>query len=382
VFAGLDDIPWSSLTHAYGSASDVPDTLRALASLDPEVAEEALSALFGSIWHQGTVYEATAYAVPFLREIAQAPDTTQRAGVIELLASIATGSSYLDVHERLSFFDEKRDTPEHAAEKAQELAWVSQAHEAVGEGIDLYLSFLADSSADVRQTAAHALAAFPEHAERIVPPLLNAAQCEADSETGGVLLLALGALLDGKPQTADPVEDLFGELSDERQCLACAATLAAILRNSMPEEVVETLILAFAQPEPRPYSEVSYRPIAQLSLLGRGPGVPALSRALALTSDDDDAHQIAHALLTLAFGERRIQAEGSVWSCESDGKIKIEYWGLKGEVDPVSARSLEDIQGAALQALTASDPVWRVETNLFALFGLPSQRNAVATLIM
>src|SRR5215813_3175462 len=43
VFTGLDDIPWSRLGHAYGSAVDVPDTLRALTSPDAEIAEEALS---------------------------------------------------------------------------------------------------------------------------------------------------------------------------------------------------------------------------------------------------------------------------------------------------------------------------------------------------
>jgi hypothetical protein len=80
------------LGHAYGSAADVLVTLRELVSPDPEVAERTLSALFGSIWHQGADYAATAYAVSPLCEIAQSPDTLQLASVIELLASIATGS--------------------------------------------------------------------------------------------------------------------------------------------------------------------------------------------------------------------------------------------------------------------------------------------------
>jgi hypothetical protein len=117
-------------------------------------------------------------------------------------------------------------------------------------------------------------------------------------------------------------------------------------------------------------------------MLGRERGVHTLSRALALTSDDKDAHQIAIALLALAFGSRRIRVEGSAWGRRTDGKIKVEYWGLEGETDSVSVRSLDDIQWAALQALTASDPVWRAETNLFTGFGLPRQRNVVATLIM
>ncbi|MEV4709105.1 hypothetical protein [Actinoplanes sp. NPDC049316] len=57
---GLDEVDWAALTHAYGPAHDVPELLR----------EAALSDLYGRIFHQGTVYTATAAAVPFLVELA------------------------------------------------------------------------------------------------------------------------------------------------------------------------------------------------------------------------------------------------------------------------------------------------------------------------
>jgi hypothetical protein len=60
----LDDVPWGSLTHAYGAADDVPGLLRELASGDAEAREAALHELHGNVWHQGTVYEATAHVVP------------------------------------------------------------------------------------------------------------------------------------------------------------------------------------------------------------------------------------------------------------------------------------------------------------------------------
>ncbi|MGE0791864.1 MAG: hypothetical protein AB7S26_39690 [Sandaracinaceae bacterium] len=91
---GLDEVAWDDLGHAYGSAGDVPDTLRRLAEGD----DAALSELFGNIWHQGTVYEATAYAVPFLIEILDAKDAPL-SGVLGLLAVIANGSSYHAVHD-------------------------------------------------------------------------------------------------------------------------------------------------------------------------------------------------------------------------------------------------------------------------------------------
>ena len=72
VLDGLAEIPWRDLSYAYGSAEDVPGLLRAIASGDAEAASNAVHELFGNIWHQGTVYEATEYAVPFLARMAAA----------------------------------------------------------------------------------------------------------------------------------------------------------------------------------------------------------------------------------------------------------------------------------------------------------------------
>lgn len=49
---GLDKVDWESLTHAYGEATDVPPLLRSLSSADPMEREQAVSDLFGNIWHQ------------------------------------------------------------------------------------------------------------------------------------------------------------------------------------------------------------------------------------------------------------------------------------------------------------------------------------------
>ncbi|MGW0792909.1 hypothetical protein ACWD04_33060 [Streptomyces sp. NPDC002911] len=80
-------LPWAGLTHAYGSAADVPGCLRRLAGGDDEEAAAALSDLYGSILHQGSVYEATAHAVPYLARIAAAGIRT--ADVLALLGGIA-----------------------------------------------------------------------------------------------------------------------------------------------------------------------------------------------------------------------------------------------------------------------------------------------------
>jgi hypothetical protein len=49
---GLGAIDWTSLEHAYGGASDVPDLLHDLA----DGRERAFDALWGNAFHQGTRY--------------------------------------------------------------------------------------------------------------------------------------------------------------------------------------------------------------------------------------------------------------------------------------------------------------------------------------
>lgn len=69
----LDDPCWSDLQHAYGSAIDVPELLRALVSSTcPKTSyqDEPWFSLWSSLCHQGDVYTASYVAVPHIVEIA------------------------------------------------------------------------------------------------------------------------------------------------------------------------------------------------------------------------------------------------------------------------------------------------------------------------
>jgi hypothetical protein len=81
-------VDWPALQNAYGSAADFPDQLRALAS---GTRGDPLEKLYGNIFHQGSRYEASACAVPFLAGIAADPATANRAGILGLLASLTVG---------------------------------------------------------------------------------------------------------------------------------------------------------------------------------------------------------------------------------------------------------------------------------------------------
>ncbi|TMG51826.1 MAG: hypothetical protein E6H89_07860 [Chloroflexi bacterium] len=95
---GLDAVPWHQLHHAYGRADDVPSLLRDVAIGSETVRERAIDQLFGCLDHQGTVYEASAFAVPFLAEIAGDKRTPfrWRVWVLVLLAGLADGNEVSD----------------------------------------------------------------------------------------------------------------------------------------------------------------------------------------------------------------------------------------------------------------------------------------------
>ena len=93
----LDTIPWNELQHAYGSAADVPDTIRSLTFSDKELRKNALWVLYGNIFHQGTRYEATPYAIPFLFELIESEYIEERHKLIYYVVHLALGyeNSYL-----------------------------------------------------------------------------------------------------------------------------------------------------------------------------------------------------------------------------------------------------------------------------------------------
>ncbi|MFE2458044.1 HEAT repeat domain-containing protein [Streptomyces sp. NPDC059402] len=86
--AELDAVPWKSLRHAYGPAEDVPELIRALYQDDETAAAEAMHELYGNIHHQGTVYPASAPAVPFLVHAAR-HIPGRRVLLLMLLATLA-----------------------------------------------------------------------------------------------------------------------------------------------------------------------------------------------------------------------------------------------------------------------------------------------------
>ena len=90
LWQSLDGVEWSNLHHAYGPAGDVPAQLFATSIGTDDPRALAWWELWGNIHHQGTVYEATLAAVPFIDAIAVWPGHPDRVEAIAFLRAIAS----------------------------------------------------------------------------------------------------------------------------------------------------------------------------------------------------------------------------------------------------------------------------------------------------
>ena len=187
---GLDAVDWSSVTHAYGEATDVPGFLRALISPDPETRGEAVFDLWNTINHQGTVYPASATAVPFLYELLTAPEVQDKSAIADLIAGIANGVGYLEVHavsdtdQRVyrKMMSEQGKTLE--GELAREAAETEAVRRAASAGLRHLLPYLHDTNPLIRSSVAIAvgnyLGNYPEHEAWSVPAIDAALATETD----------------------------------------------------------------------------------------------------------------------------------------------------------------------------------------------------------
>lgn len=216
----LDEIPWGQLSHAYGTAEDVPRQLLALKTAPAETSGEddsPLWCLFGSIWHQGTVYEATSYAVPFLLELAADPQTPDRIGILDLLGAIAHGES-------------------------GESPWAKKARSAVTDGFDVLIE-IAKEPSDVHLAAAHVLAYCTEKVAIVGPILERMLASETRTECRAALILLLARNGD-RSEAAISVLISAAQSGEIMVRLAAAAAGARLRLAPMPKPIHSAIIEA------------------------------------------------------------------------------------------------------------------------------------------
>ncbi|WP_406383923.1 HEAT repeat domain-containing protein [Streptomyces sp. NBC_01618] len=233
MFAGIDEVDWASMEHAYGPADDVPEMLRGLASDDPAEREAALDGMYGAVHHQGDVYACTLASIPFLFELVVDPGIQDRGSIVELLTSI--GGIDLDG-------DDEDEIDEEEIEGAANYAMAATA---VTAGAGVFCELMADEDPGVRLSAPLALATLHNRPARVLALLRERLPVEMDEEVRLALVEAAGRValrhrgLAG--QTAGWLSRLAGEGFPPGLRLAALAQLARCAPDALPGDVVRVV---------------------------------------------------------------------------------------------------------------------------------------------
>ncbi|RZT79083.1 hypothetical protein EV382_2279 [Micromonospora violae] len=276
---GLNDIDWARLGHAYGAADDVPGQLRALRSPDPATRDEALGDLYTNVFHQGSRFEASAYAVPFLLELLGDPATPDPAAVLGLLSALAIGYDEGVLPEGFPVAEHRRSAEggrellaakpapwsgdDESEKEYVEYAYVESlsaadqgrlwaytelsVYDAVRAGVPVFRTLLTHSDPGVRTGAAYTLAWFPEEADGSVPALAGAIDAAREAGVGAAsgevaTMLVASGLLGAAPDER--------WLADPRPVVRWAAAIgrARVLGSGADEATVEELLSWAANP--------------------------------------------------------------------------------------------------------------------------------------
>jgi hypothetical protein len=249
VLENLDKIDWSNLGHAYGPADDVPELLRSLASDDEDERSNAIYELHGNIWHQGTIYQATAHAVPFLLELLESPKVEDRHEILVLLADLACGTSYHDVHQHLLHRKEEANEQEWQEKIHKELGWVSDVKAAVRAGENLYLGFLNDVEVQMRDAAAYLLASLDRPSAKLAEAIWKRLEKEKKESVQVSLVLAFGMLAEHTEANTGSLLAMLLSSPSKSVKLAAAMSLIQLSPSEQSSDSIAVLVNAGGSPE-------------------------------------------------------------------------------------------------------------------------------------
>lgn len=407
----LASVPWDELEHAYGPAGDVPDLLRRI----PKARGNKLNELAGELWsrvlHQGTFYSASPAVARWMADALPEADAEHQEFYFTMLGDFGSSA-------RLSFQAGRAieccagGDPVHAAELKQVLQGVQQ--QAAGA--------LAHPRIGVRLGAAQVAGAFPDMDPAVAAALRDRYFAEPEPEVRG-------AILEGLDRLHAAVLDWPGFLGEaaaiEKNPQLLLELRALAVRTAGPSAdggAAQNLVASFADAGVSVYNEqATERFFAALAQLGEDREFEGLLAALAGAKSDGAALFLAERLLRRVFrdgregwGERSFgwtNPDGSpppqpglarmaVWGIgqlllikllpwvfrwkvrraakrhKPPGMQKIDFWGVKG-APPAIPDPLEPRQRAALEALVRCDAAWTFRTNLWSLFALPEERDAL-----
>lgn len=375
----IDTIPWATLIHAYGPASDVPAQIRGLMSEDSQIRERALWELYGNIFHQGTRYQAAPYAVPFLYELVRDPHIPERANILYLLGSLALGyeEEYLPNGFDPAAF--RREVAEADAQVSAEdrlaqakFGWYRnvelECYDAVRQGVPTILPLLDDPDPAVRRAAVYLLAWFPEEAATTLNLVQAKLATEEDEDTLATIILSLGLL--ARSTEAEAILDGVRRFLVHSKPILRVAAALALARAPLTDDILAILIEAVLEPEQFQHRDERVR-------FNDGDLVGYACRVLARYGMADRERIVLALCQTLAAVEpdQSLDVTGAI----------LEIITARG-TEPIANKQLDALTPLQVQALRAiaEHGGWRVGGAYFAnysalvrAYGLPDSQETL-----
>lgn len=250
MFKDIKTIPWDKLQHAYGSAGDVPAKIIALASRFSSKRKNALWELYGNIFHQGSRFQATSYAVPFLVELLEDVNIREREKIIIFLVNIALGYEEEFLPYGVNPAQYRVDCSAYESQMSldeNEQLGVGQnveiaCYDAVLSHIETLTQLTNDSDISVRHAAVYLLAWFPECAEESISVLISLLEREPDLMFLPDLILAIGLLRRcGDVDISNKILSKY-LIAKQPLCVRVAAAIALSSETSLNSEYIRVLL--------------------------------------------------------------------------------------------------------------------------------------------
>lgn len=260
----LNKIPWSSLKHAYGFADDVPDQIRGLASADAEIRESVLWSLYGNIFHQGTRYQATPYAIPFIYELIENEEVQDRHKLIFFLVHIALGyeEAYLPEGVNFSVLQLEYEAAEENMTSEQRLEnkkygyspmAVLNCYYEVEKGVSILQQLIKEEDKLIHNAAIYALAWFPRQANASVKLIQAQIPVLTEEQDIANAILTIGLLIRSSSVEIG-TQKLEGYLYSTSKLIRLCAAIA-LAREPLSNQIVEILIDALLSDEKKELTE-------------------------------------------------------------------------------------------------------------------------------
>ncbi|HEY3739338.1 MAG TPA: hypothetical protein VGL53_05815 [Bryobacteraceae bacterium] len=397
---------WSRLRDAYGTARDLPILLERLRHQTGPAFEETLGELCSRIWYNGTIFPATSHATRALGSMLDTAVHPEKTYLYEVLAAVAESAR-----------EAVLSTPEQPCAAGTHDDGLAVLR-AIFADRARFRRDLDDRNAATRRLAARLLVACDDvdTAIEIRELFLKSIDPRVRSE----LLAGLLRLADRVPDWPQFIAaTLITETDPESRFLLRCAEFAT-LRNDVSDECVNDLVRMFIeanQSTERGFTDTCGDPdqfVQAIGLLSLNRQVDALCAALKSAPDENLAILLAERLLRLVFRDRRknwgeasyrmVNLDGTeqrydgatiiilkslvrilIWPWfaplrnrwprdhRGSGVPYIEYAGLEGS-PPTFEAHLTPAQQTAVLSIARHDPLWRIYTNLWELFALPSNR--------